>query len=302
MKRVFFFRNMCVAFFTFLVAWHAYGQTPKLSASEGVNIVVVLDTSDRISKELNPGQFQRDIHIVEQIVTLFQEEFVRKHLLKGVKPGPYPHRLTFAVPDQPKALPIPLKIMEQLKIRDSKEGEPFKAFKKKRDALLQAINQLYQFVEKENPFTGADIWNWFRKSAEHYLQNDLHNYIICLSDGYLKFHPDIEALLPQGRFMEVSKWRDEWHNNPRWQEEIAYLSPIGKNFSDYKVTFVIMEIKPKIDEKTGIEHPADFDIIKVHWETWLKSMGITNAKFFGQIPLTQIEEAIYSFILPREAE
>ena len=302
MKSVLFFRNACVVFFTILAVWHANGQAPESYSSEGVNIIVVLDTSDRISKELNPGQIQRDIKIVERIVTLFQEEFVRKHLLKDVEPGPYPHRLTFAVPDQPKAPPIPLKIMEKLMIKDSSKGEPFKTFEKRKDALLQTINQLYQFVEKENPFTGADIWNWFRKSAEHYLRDDLHNYIICLSDGYLKFHPDIEALLPKGRFMKVSKWRDDWRNNAKWREKITYLSPIGKSFSDYKVTFVMMEIKPKVDKKTSIEHPADLDIIKAYWEIWLKSMGITNARFFGQIPLTQIEEAIYSFTLPHEAK
>ena len=256
MKTTFLLRNVCIVFFIFLAAYRGEAQAPKSTAAKPTNIIVILDVSDRLKKS---GQIERDIKIVEYIVTRFQKAFVRKHLVKYLGTPPYPHRLTFAIPEQPVPVPeqsvseqpkpyrIPSVMLEKLKIRDLEQtrGMSMRQFANKRDTLLDEIKELYKFVQKNNPYTGADIWNWFQKDAENYLRKGFHNYIICLSDGYLKFTPEIEDQLRPGEFMEVGKWRDD----PDWKGKITPLLSTGKDFRDHNVTFMMMEINLHRDKK-----------------------------------------------------
>lgn len=276
----------------FLIVWQTSGQTPEStsSSSEAVNIIVILDISDRIDPSdeyYRSDQIQRDIKIVEHIVDRFQEEFVRKHLEQPVlDPGPYPQQLIVAVPNQLKAPSVPLAIIERLTIKDSMKGENFREFKKKRHQLFDAINELYQW--EENPFTGADIWMWFKDFADYYLKDGYHNYIICLSDGYLDFNFNIQKDLRAGRFMQV----DELRGVPNWKAEIIHLLPIGKDFKNYDVTFVMMEINLRDEE--------DDEIVEAYWKTWLNSMGISRIDIHKDIPLTQLKEVIDSIIVSHE--
>lgn len=292
MKSVFSFKSGHVALFMFLIAWQTSGQTPESTSSslKAVNIIIILDISDRIDPSdeyYRSDQIQRDIKIVEHIVYRFQEEFVRKHLGQPVlDPGPYPHQLIVAVPNQFRAPSVPLEIIEQLTIKDSMKGENLDEVKTKGKQLVDAMNELYQW--KENPFTGADIWMWFRDAVEYYLKDGYQNYIICLSDGYLDFNSDIQKGLRKGRFMQVDELRDV----PNWKEKIIHLLPIGKDLKNYDVTFVMMEINLR-DEK-------DDDIVEAYWKTWLNSMGISRIDLHKDIPLTQLKEVINSIIISHE--
>ncbi|RKU12682.1 hypothetical protein C6502_05540 [Candidatus Poribacteria bacterium] len=313
MKNVSFFRNVCIVFLVVLAVCKADGQAPeatpakpaKLTVVKPANIVVVLDVSDRLKKD---KQIERDIKIIRYIVAHFQETFVKAHINKGRRAGPYRHRLIFAVPEQPVPIPessaaehpkpykVPSAIMEKLKIRDSGRMLGFDEFKIKRDMLLQEIGKLYEFVQRDNPYTGADIWQWFKEDAAHYLREGSHNYIICLSDGYLKFTPAIEEELKPGEFMEVGPWRDK----EDWINHIIHLLPTKKDFSKYDITFLMIEINLHRDKKSGKAFPYDFDIIKAHWEPWLESMGIKDPKFELQVPEEVLGDVISSFLVPHQ--
>jgi len=182
-----------------------------------------------------------------------------------------------------------------LKISRSGKIVGMSGVRKKMDDMLDGIKELYEFVQNDNPYTGADIWNWFQKDAENYLRKGFHNYIICLSDGYLKFTPEIEDELRPGEFMLVGEWRDD----PAWTGKITPLLSIGKDFSDYNATFMMMEINLYRNERTGKAFPYDFDIIKAHWEPWLEGMGITDITFKQQVPEEVLEDVINSFLVPR---
>ena len=248
----------------------------KSLPTKSLNIIVILDTSDRVSKVKNPRQTEKDIMIGKAIVNLF-EDFARQQLYVGSR-----HRLAFVVPEQPGVDPIPQKIIENLKIwpqdRDRSAGAP--RFREMKTKLLTAINELYESVNKQVKFTGSDIWKWFRDSAEVYLKPNTLNYIICLSDGYLDFNSDIQAGRTKKRnkanyipYRQVVKFR----NNPDWRQKFHAeghgLLGIGKgkDFGDYNVKFLMVEISHR--------HMLDLEIVKEYWQTWLKSMGITDSQF-----------------------
>ena len=254
-----------------------------------VNIVVIIDTSDRVSNARNPHQIEKDIKITENIVNIFEETFVRPNLYIGSR-----DTLAFVVPEQPEVPPIPQKISEHLKIwrtsRQRAAGAP--EFKKMKANLLGAIHGLYQHVGEQHQFTGSDIWRWFRDSAAVYLKPDARNYIICLSDGYLDFNHNIQIRRPKRTYIsyrQVATFRDTPNWKQKFHTEEHSLLGIGKDFSDYTAKFLMVEITHR--------HMLDPEIIKEYWQTWLKSMGITDSQFLStqddpQIVIEKIKEFI----------
>ena len=267
MRKMKIFVVVCAVFFCLLNVNKSNGQETNSPSSKPINIVVILDTSDRVSREKHPDQVEGDIKIVEEIVTQF-EKIVKAHLSDS-ELIEYPHRLTLVVPEQPTVPSIPNKVMDNFTIKDSGKRRSWPEFIEQKEALLPAIPQLYKFVEQHKQ-TGSDIWEWFKYEAEDYFSGDHQNLIICLSDGYLNFDKSIEANRRKGTFMQIGKLR----NDQNWKQKIrgdAGLLPSGKDFSHYNVNFLMIEVKS--------QYPKDFEIIKEHWEIWLNTMGIKDTDF-----------------------
>ena len=266
----------------------AKNSSSKSSRKKPVNIIVIVDISDRVSKAKNPRQIEKDLEIAKNIVNIFEEKFVRPNRYIFSK-----DTLNFVVPEQPGAPSASQKTLANLKIWP-REQRTHKApeFKKMKTSLLGAIDELYQAVSKQNQFTGSDIWSWFRDSAEVYLKRDARNYIICLSDGYLDFNNDIQIQRTKRTYMpyrQVVKFRSAPNWKQKFHAEKHGLLEIGKDFSNYDVKFLMAEITHR--------HMLDPEIVKEYWQTWLKSMGIADSQFLPtqddpQIVIREITEFI----------
>lgn len=233
-----------------------------------LNIIVILDTSDRTR---HPNQMERDIAIVKELATQF-EEVVKEHILKSPEPS-YEDSLTIVVPDQPGVPPVPSGIMNTLKIREGRGP-----LRRQTDALPDEMPRLYEFVGQHRQ-TGSDIWEWFVHEAEGYFDEKKRNLIVCISDGYLIFDNNIVARRLEGTSMKIRELRDD----PNWRQKLldgGGLCSDGKDFSRYDVQFRLLEIAMQQDED-GIPYP-DFNIIKTYWDTWLNSMGIRDTGFRKQ--------------------
>lgn len=256
------------------------------------NIIVILDTSDRVSKTKNANQAKTDIEIAKGIVDLFERR-VRKDLYIRSH-----HRIAFVVPEQPDTTPIPQEIIEKMMISPTDEdrlrGAP--KFREVRKELLHTIDELYQFVEKRAVFTGADIWDWFRGSGEAYLKMDMQNYVICLTDGYLDFDRSIQIKRPKrGNKTSYIPYHQivRFRNDPNWRKKFDNeghgLLEIERNFSAYDVKFLMVEIAHR--------DMLDLDIIKKYWKKWLSSMGITKSQFLRKQADPQVvKEKIEEFL------
>ena len=284
MEKIKVFGTIIAIFLILIVGKGSDGQESKPPPSKPINIVVILDTSDRVSKEKNPDQLEKDIVIAEGIVDFFEKELVLPELYIG-----YPHRLAFVVPEQIGTDPIPLAIT-----KDTGGGAP--KFSQKKKELLKEIRDLYSSVEQQGKFTGSDIWDWFRRSAEAYLQQDAFNYIICISDGYLDFNKSIQRIRPKRGnktsyipYPQVVKFRDDPNREQIFDSEGHGLLGIEKDFSTYDVKFLMVEIK--------LRHMLDLPILEKYWRTWLESMGIKDSEFVEWQPDPQIvKEKITAFV------
>ncbi len=275
--------------FSFLIVGNI-GYTAK-----PINIVVILDTSDRVSREENPDQVDKDLAIAKGIVDLFWE-LVRDEIQTQERNTWLRHFLAFIVPEQPDTTPIRQDIIGEMKIwptptdRD-RQGAPW--VRRKKDKLINTINELYELVREQQEFTGSDIWKWFRASGEEYLKQDMQNYIICISDGYLDFNRSIQDRRPRRGnktsympYAQVIKFRTD---PERFDSEGHGLLEIGKDFSAYDVKFLMVEIT--------LRDMLDLDIIKRYWQKWLSSMGINDSEFVeSQSDPEIVKEKIKTFI------
>ena len=272
MKKTKVFGTAIAVFLVLIVGEGLEGQESKPPPSKPVNIVVILDTSDRISKEKNPGQAANDIEIAKSII----DSYFKRARLEMFQTY---DRLTFVVPAQQEPQ-ISREITRQLTLwptaADRQCGRP--CFEKKKQKLLTAIDGLYQFLEKQKKFTGSDIWYWFYSDAEWFLKQDMRNYIICLSDGYLDFNKSIQKTRPKiGNktsyipYAQVVKFRKDPNWEQKFDSERHGLLEIEKDFSSHGAKFLMVEI--------DVRYMLDLPILKKYWRTWLESMGINQPKF-----------------------
>ena len=248
---------------------------PKEPPPTPTNIIVILDISDRVSKAKHPNQAQKDIQIAKAVRAVFDQLVKRSGYTQTFD------RLTFAVPKQPNTEPIPATLSDGLKIWSTDEsrdrGSP--GYTAKRAELIQAVDELYQFVEERNEFTGSDIWDWFRSSGKGYLKQGMDNYIICVTDGYLDFNASIQhnriivgkktSYIP---YAQVRRFREDptsWKQT--FDTEGHGLLEIGKDFSAFNVKFLMVEME--------LRHMGDYEILVKYWDSWLQSMGITDTQF-----------------------
>lgn len=278
---------MYTLFFSSVIVNHSDSQV----SSDPVNIVVIIDTSDRVSKEKHPDQRERDINVLKEIIDQFYE-LVEPTIMKGGKIE-IPHRLTFVVPDQPRSESPPDEITTKLTIEAPKKRSENPDFQKKKNELIGAISELYDHVQQHTQ-TGSDIWDWFRAQAKSPLSTNHQNLIICLSDGYLNFDIGIEKNRRKGTYMRVGALRDE-------PEEAIDKIKNGNegllainDFSSFNVKFLMFEIR--LREQNGVKYFEDFNIIQTYWETWLNAMNIQDTHFFEQLDSRGLENEIEKFI------
>ena len=253
--------------------------TPQ-SPVRPINIVIILDTSDRISDEKHPGQLERDKEIIGEIVTAF-EKVTKQHILAS-DTLQYHDRLKIAIPNQPSVPPVPRQVIRNLTIADTNEEDHRSLaginadVEKQKQVFLDTLDSLYEFV-RQHKHTGSDIWEWFKYEAENYFSESHQNIVICISDGYLNFDNIIEDMRIPRTYMQVKKLRDD----PQWQQKIHSgegLLPTGTDLSRYNIDFLMSEIQLQTDEN-NVPYQKDFQIITRYWEVWLKEMKIKSTNF-----------------------
>ena len=250
------------------------------TAAKPMNIVIVLDTSDRISDELHPGQIENDKEVIKEIVSVFIAKTNQRILVSDTLM--YQDRLTIAIPDQPGVPRVPRLILRGLTISDSNGaghrslGGIREDLENRKQGLLETLDRLYAFVRSHEQ-TGSDIWEWFKYEAMGYFFESHQNILICISDGYLNFNHDIEDRRIPGTYMKIKELRDD----PEWKAKIEGtegLLSTGHDFGRYKIDFFMSEIDLKMDEH-GVPYQRDFPILQYYWEYWLASMGIVSMEF-----------------------
>lgn len=256
-----------------------------IKADVPVNIIVIIDTSDRISKKQHPDQRERDIYILKEIVDRFSKIVKHEVRIGNINN----HKLNFVVPHQDNTKNPSNDIIGKLTITAPEKRSKNPEFLKKKKELIDTIPKLYDHVQ-QHPQTGSDIWNWFRAKAKPSFSKEHQNLVICLSDGYLNF----DVRRSEGTYMRVEVLREDPEDAiNKIKNGNEGLKPIG-DFNGFNIKFLMLEIR--LREKNGMKYFQDFDIIQVYWETWLNAMGIKDTKFFEDLGTGALRNEIGKFI------
>ena len=241
-------------------------------SKQQLNIVVLLDLSDRILKEKNPSNVERDVEIVKTLTSIFKKEMESKgaYMAKGkmqVVFSPAPSNHTIA--NLAKQLDVDLSAMSDVKekkfVYDSIETR-----------FSDAMTQIYTLAQNKEDWPGCDIWRFFKDDIETYVKDGYRNVVVVITDGYIyyektKYQSDHKYtyLLPQN--LNSEGLRKDIMKIPETISKNKFgLIPTGKKYPDVEVMF--LELSPSDD------FPSDYDVMDIVLQDWCNEMDIKKVK------------------------
>lgn len=152
-----------------------------------LNISVYLDLSDRLTRNLNPTQMERDTAIINHLIDIFISDCINNGKILNSKN----HFQVFFYP-APNSSQI-AQLARSLNVDLSKTE-----LKQKKVELMEMktrfqtnLSQIYDDAMEEGKWVGSDIWGFFNNKEVDKLcvRDGYRNLLVILTDGYL-FHAD----------------------------------------------------------------------------------------------------------------
>lgn len=152
-----------------------------------LNISVYLDLSDRLIRDLNQSQMERDTAIINQIVDIFIADCVKNGIVSSRNRFQvffYPEPKISAISTLAGKLNVDL---DNTEIKDKK-----KALKEMKETVSSNIEQIYSATLEQKKWIGSDIWDFFSngKVDKYCIREGYRNVLFILTDGYLFYAPN----------------------------------------------------------------------------------------------------------------
>jgi hypothetical protein len=277
-------RPTIVGFLTFAAATNVLAVRPqRVQKLPRIEVVVLVDLSDRIDAKLHPGQANRDSAILHIISDEFGNVVKRHRFL-------FSHdrlRVIYVggenLPAEPRVDVTQMNSERRVVVREIK-GE-LNRFR------LEAARPL--FVQRQR-YIGADLWSWFRFNAPKQLLIEDPDYVtqrrvIILTDGYLQFAPTVHREPGTAMRMDLLRRRSDW--------EATYarnrLKPPGFSLPSTKV--LLLEVAPIRPESNTTEQ----EILERYWRDWFKSMKVQSDMLTNSEALPSVRDAVKEFLNAR---
>ena len=256
-------------------------NSDQASATEGsvsatktqqLNIVVLLDLSDRILKEKNPSNMERDIEIVRNLTKIFKQDMAAK--------GAYSAKGKMQVVFSPAPSNPAIAELASLLNYDLSEMQEPKAKKVVYDSIetrfTRAMTQLYTIAQEKSEWPGCDIWRFFKDDIETYIKDGYRNVVVVITDGYIYYEKTkyqsehkYTYLLPQN--LNSEKLRGDIMKIPEIISKNNFgLMPTGKKYPEVEAMF--LELSPSND------FPSDYDVMDIVLQNWCNEMDMKKVK------------------------
>lgn len=251
-------------------------ETEVEELNKSLNITILLDLSDRLIRDINPSQKERDIAIISELTNIFknsmesQGAFLAKDKIRVIlNPLPNDSNINTIVSD----LSIDLEDLEppqKKSIYDNIE-----------DIFNENLDQIYQSTLDTKNWNGSDIWRFFKNDVDDIAVIDdksFTNILVILTDGYI-YHKD-SAKTEGNRTTYLTNSflrRVDLYTKPDWKDFLTSnnygLVNIDEDFSPLNVLF--LEVNPM---RSYLE---DEDIIKWYLGEWLDNMNVNNFRIYN---------------------
>lgn len=171
------------------------GNDSKVSASTAetenknivlpLNISVYLDLSDRLTRELNPSQMERDTAIINHLVDVFISDCITHG--KILNSNNHFQIFFYPAPNSSEIAQLARGLNVDLSKTELKNKKVELTEMKTR--IQTNLTQIYADAISEGKWVGSDIWGFFsnREVDKLCIREGYRNILVILTDGYL-FH------------------------------------------------------------------------------------------------------------------
>lgn len=237
-----------------------------------LNITVLLDLSDRITKSSNPSNTDRDIAIVKNVISVFKNDIANKQLV--LMDGSL-KVLFYPTPNDPNmaSLAQDLEISVSKNTSNLKEIVTTNMLEQKFENNLQSI---YDKALEQNKWPGCDIWNFIKSKQNLYMKDSKYrNVLIIVTDGYV-YHQN--AKFNSGKRYSyllganLAPYRDPVNYETKIKNDDFGLISTNNDLSGLEV--LVLEVNPEQGK------PVDYDIIKLVLSNWFNEMGASRCEVY----------------------
>lgn len=216
-----------------------------------LNITIYLDLSDRLTRDLQPNQKERDIAIVNKFVQTFKDACVKDKIIRTKN-----HMRVIFYPSPNSSEIATLASVLEVDMAKLKGKEKKKALQEMDKRFTNSLSQIYDETLKAKKWIGSDIWGFFsnKKVDELCMRNGYRNILVVLTDGYL-FHANNKVKTGNA----YSYVLPQTLQNPK-----SSLIVKRKGLNNLEV--LMLEVNPY--------DPKAHDKMQSVLENWFKGMGV----------------------------
>lgn len=247
---------------------------PHQEQYHNLNVTILLDLSDRISKTKNPGQAARDTAAVMQVVRSFKSHIRSKgivHTDDKIRVIFYPSGSQELVHRTAAELSIDFSLIE---------GEAKRRAYEMMDSIYSTgLGRIYDAASSAASFDGSDLFSFFSYRAKDDCISDLagsKNILVILSDGYL-YHKN-NMLRSGNRFSYIgpeSQHLKMFRGNHDWQKQFSEgdygFLKTGAELDGLYI--LLLEVRP------AEGHVRDYEVLRGYWGRWFEEMGVTAGNY-----------------------
>lgn len=241
---------------------------------KNLNLTILIDLSDRISEQKNPGQVQKDLYIINSVLEAFKKYLHYKGVVQSddkIKVVFYPLNNSSIYQDIADSLNLDF---EQLDLKERK-----KIFANLNEIYNRNLKLIYSIASKYQTYPGSDLFNYFKhRIIDDCVINDNRfiNVLVILTDGYLydanvkyNFGNRFSYLAPLANHIVQFRRMNNWEEV--FDKKDFGLIKLDNDLS--KLNILVAEINPPQN------HPEDFDILKKYWSKWLIEQKVKKGNF-----------------------
>lgn len=237
-----------------------------------LNITILLDLSDRITKAQNPSNTDRDIEAVKSVISIFKEDIAGRKV--AVMDGSL-KVLFYPTPNDPNVASM----AKNLEVSVSKNTSNL--YELATDTILDYqfesnLRSIYELALSEGNYPGCDIWRFIKNQQGLYMKDikKYRNVLVVITDGYV-FHEDNKEK-DKNRYTYLLSSNIKQYRGLNCEEKIKKddfgLISTKNDLSGLEV--LVLEVNP--DPK----NPGDYDIIKLVLTNWFTEMGASKCEVY----------------------
>lgn len=245
---------------------------PPQGIGKPLNITILLDLSDRITKSNNPSNTDRDIAIVKNVISKYKNDISLRRvvLMDGCLKV-----LFYPTPNDPSMASL----ANDLEISVSKNTQNLAQIvttSMLEDKFEKNLRSIYEKALMQNKWPGCDIWNFIKSKQNLYMKDAKYrNILVIVTDGYV-YHQN--AKFNSGKRYSyllgsnIAPYRDPVNYDTKIQNDDFGLISTKNDLSGLEV--LVLEVNPEQGK------PVDYDIIKLVLSNWFKEMGASKCEVY----------------------